>query len=107
MPTSDLKVCTRKLPAKREGKPQPEGARQAAPQLPRPVSPGEDQHMKIKALHKMVILQIRLHCLQTLMEYVGLEGTFKDPLVQPPCHGQGHLLLDQVAQMVMNAQTWE
>jgi len=27
-----------------------------------------------------------------------LEGTFKDHLVQGPCHGQGHLPLDQVAQ---------
>jgi len=26
------------------------------------------------------------------------EETFKDDLVQPPCHGQGHLSLDQIAQ---------
>ena len=31
-------------------------------------------------------------------EGFGLEGTFKGHLVQPPCHGQGHLALDQVAQ---------
>ena len=28
---------------------------------------------------------------------VGLEGTIKDHLIQHPCHGQGHLPLDQVA----------
>ncbi|KAK4818789.1 hypothetical protein QYF61_019135 [Mycteria americana] len=33
-----------------------------------------------------------------IIERFGLEGTFKDHLVQPPCHGQGHLSLDQVAQ---------
>jgi len=32
------------------------------------------------------------------MDWVGLEGTFKDHLVQPPCSEQGHLQLDQVAQ---------
>jgi len=26
-----------------------------------------------------------------------LEGAFKDHPVQPTCHGQGHLALDQVA----------
>ena len=70
MPTSDREVCTGKLPAKREGKPQAEEATQAAPQLPWPVSPGEDQYVKIKAVRKMVILQIRLRCLQT-----GTHGT--------------------------------
>lgn len=31
-------------------------------------------------------------------EQFGLEGTRKDHIVQPHCHGQGHLCLDQVAQ---------
>ena len=33
-----------------------------------------------------------------IIERFGLEGTFKGRLVQPPCHEQGHLPLDQVAQ---------
>ena len=33
-----------------------------------------------------------------LTEWLGLERTFKDHLVQAPGHGQGHLSLDQVAQ---------
>jgi len=32
------------------------------------------------------------------MGWFGLEGTFKDHLVQALSHGQGHLPLDQVAQ---------
>jgi len=32
------------------------------------------------------------------MVWFKLEGTFKDHLIQFPCHGQGHLSLDQVAQ---------
>ena len=35
---------------------------------------------------------------QRTIEWFGLEGTLKDLLVQPPCHGQGQLSLDQVAQ---------
>jgi len=38
------------------------------------------------------VLRIRI------IEWIGLEGTFKDHLVQSPFHGQGHLPLDQVAQ---------
>ena len=30
-----------------------------------------------------------------------LEGTFKDYLVQTPCHGQGHLSVDQVVQSIV------
>ena len=33
-----------------------------------------------------------------IIEWFGLEGTFKGHLVQPPCNEQGHLQLDQVAQ---------
>jgi len=33
-----------------------------------------------------------------IIEYFGLEGTFKGHLVQPPCNKQEHLPLDQVAQ---------
>ena len=33
-----------------------------------------------------------------IIEWFELEGTFKGHLVQPPCHEQGHLPLDQVAQ---------
>ncbi|KAK4817094.1 hypothetical protein QYF61_027925 [Mycteria americana] len=33
-----------------------------------------------------------------IIEWFGLEGTFKGHLVQPPCKKQGHLQLDQVAQ---------
>ena len=33
-----------------------------------------------------------------MIEWFGLEGTFKGYLVQPPCHERGHLQLDQVAQ---------
>jgi len=33
-----------------------------------------------------------------MIEWVGLEGTLKIVLFQPPCHDQGHLPLDQVAQ---------
>ncbi|KAK4807192.1 hypothetical protein QYF61_024312 [Mycteria americana] len=36
-----------------------------------------------------------------IIERFGLEGTFKDHLVQPTCHGQGHLSLDQVAQSLI------
>ena len=32
------------------------------------------------------------------MEWFGLEGTLKIIWFQPPCHEQGHLPLDQVAQ---------
>jgi len=32
------------------------------------------------------------------IEWFGLEGTFKAHLVQLPCHEQGHLQPDQVAQ---------
>ena len=38
-----------------------------------------------------------LHSLR-ITERFRLEGTFKDNLVQPPCHRQEHLSLDQVAQ---------
>jgi len=31
-----------------------------------------------------------------IINQFGLEGTFKDHLVQPPRHGQGHLSLHQV-----------
>jgi len=33
-----------------------------------------------------------------IMEWFGLEGTFRGPLAQPPCSEQGHLQPDQVAQ---------
>jgi len=33
-----------------------------------------------------------------MIERFGLEGTFKAHLVQPPCHGQGHHSVDQIAQ---------
>jgi len=33
-----------------------------------------------------------------MTEWFGLEGTLKIIQFQPPCHGQGHLLLEQVAQ---------
>ena len=33
-----------------------------------------------------------------IIEHFGLEGTFKDHLVQLPCNEQGHLQLDRVAQ---------
>ena len=33
-----------------------------------------------------------------IIEWFGLGGTFKGHLVQPPCHEQGHLQRDQVAQ---------
>jgi len=33
-----------------------------------------------------------------IIEWFELEGTPKDHLHQPPCHGQGHLSLDQAAQ---------
>ena len=33
-----------------------------------------------------------------LTSWFGLEGTFKDHLIQSPCHGQGNLPLTQVAQ---------
>jgi len=33
-----------------------------------------------------------------IIDWFGLEGTFRGHLVQSPCHGQGHLPLDQVAQ---------
>jgi len=33
-----------------------------------------------------------------ITEWFGWEGTFKDHLVQPPCHWQGHLPLGQVVQ---------
>jgi len=44
-----------------------------------------------------------LHLLQSLVDYGiiewwGLEGTFQGHPVQPPCHEQGHLQLEQVAQ---------
>jgi len=36
-----------------------------------------------------------------------LEGTFKDDLAQSPCHGQGHLPLDQVSppNLTLNASS--
>lgn len=33
-----------------------------------------------------------------IIEWFVLEGTLKDHLVQPPCHGQGHISTDEVAQ---------
>lgn len=108
MPSGDHGVCTIlptnwKLLAKGEGKPWAEEATQVAPQITWPLSPGEDQHMKIKVVHKMVLLQTRLHCIQTLTEHVGFEGIIRDPPFQPSCHRQRHLPLDQVAQMAMYA----
>lgn len=106
MLSGDHEICTIlptnwKLLAK-EGKPWAEDATQVAAQVTRPLSPGEDQRMKIMGVHKMVLLQTRLHCIQTPREHVGFEGIFKDPPVQPSCHRQG-LPLDQVAQMATNA----
>jgi len=39
--------------------------------------------------------------LGSITESFGLEGTLKIILFQAPCHGQGHLPLDQVAQSPM------
>ena len=36
-----------------------------------------------------------------ITEWFGLEGTLKILQFQPPCRGQGHLPLDQVAQSPM------
>jgi len=36
--------------------------------------------------------------IEPIIEWFGLEGTLKIIQFQPPCHGQGHLPLDQVAQ---------
>jgi len=33
-----------------------------------------------------------------VIEWYGLEGTLKIIWFKPPCHGQGHLPLDEVAQ---------
>jgi len=33
-----------------------------------------------------------------IIEYFDLEGTLEIIYFQPPCHGQGHLLLGEVAQ---------
>jgi len=41
--------------------------------------------------------------LHKIIECFGLEGTFKSHLVQPPCNEQGHLQLDQVAQLICEA----
>ncbi|KAK4822534.1 hypothetical protein QYF61_015540 [Mycteria americana] len=40
-----------------------------------------------------------------IIEWFGLEGTFKGHLVQPPCNKQGHLQLDQVAQSPVQPDT--
>jgi len=37
-------------------------------------------------------------CNYRIIERFGLEGTFKDHLLQTPCRGQEHLSLNQVAQ---------
>jgi len=37
-------------------------------------------------------------CYHRIIEWFGLEGTLKIILFLPPCHGQGHIPLDQVAQ---------
>lgn len=46
--------------------------------------------------------------MEEIIEF-GLEGTFKNHLVQTPCHGQGHLLLDQVVQSPIhpNLEHWQ
>lgn len=36
-----------------------------------------------------------------IMEQFGLEGTLKIIQFQPPCHGQGHLPLDQAAHIIL------
>jgi len=36
-----------------------------------------------------------------IIEWVELKGSFKDHLVQIPCHGQGCLSLDQVTQSLV------
>jgi len=36
-----------------------------------------------------------------IIDWFGLEGTLKVITVRSPCHGQGHLLLDQGAQSPM------
>ena len=38
-----------------------------------------------------------------IIEWFGLERTFRGHLAQPPCHGQGYLPLDQVAQRPIQA----
>ena len=38
------------------------------------------------------------YSIHRIIEWFGLEGTLKIIWFQPPCHGQGHLPLDQVAQ---------
>ncbi|KAK4823100.1 hypothetical protein QYF61_025838 [Mycteria americana] len=57
-----------------------------ASEIPFPKSPGSEE-----VSHK---LPRRLG----IIEWFGLEGTFKGHLVQPRCNEQGHLQLDQVAQ---------
>ena len=39
-----------------------------------------------------------LGCIARIIEWFGLEGSLKIIWFQPPCHGQGHLPLDQVAE---------
>jgi len=37
-----------------------------------------------------------------IIEYMGMEGTFKGPLVEPLCNEQGHLQLVEVVQSLSN-----
>jgi len=43
-------------------------------------------------------LSININLFQRITEWFGLEGTLKIIWFQPPCHKQGHLPLDEVAQ---------
>jgi len=42
--------------------------------------------------------QVSVKFKKIIIEWFELEETFKDHLVQSPCHEQGHLSLDQVVQ---------
>jgi len=54
--------------------------------------------------HILLFFFQRLNCLYyRITEWFWLEGTLKDYLVNPLCHGQGHLPLDQVAQSHIQA----
>jgi len=60
-----------------------------------PLSTGQFGCAEFKLIHFKVFEETKFH---RIIEWFRLEGTLKNTSFQTPCHGQGHLSLDQAAQ---------
>jgi len=54
--------------------------------------------LELVNLHSFLAAQTKITRSHTITEWFGLELTLNLILFQPPCHAQGHLPPDQVAQ---------